>query len=383
MDKVLIVSWGIYPTPTGSSVIVNNLAGALDKSKIVIIGEAFNSTDIDEFNPNLPKIYYVNPNINLWGRGQTHLRWFNLFMLVKKIIIVSKLEKVNKIVCVFPDDFYLIATFFAIKRLKIPFYLWIHNTYLENYSGYRKVIAFFMQPLVFKISSKIFVISDGLLNFYKKKYKNKEFAVLPHGFPLPNKLPQIVEKQLNKPNNIKFLFTGSLNESCRDATVRLISVILSNSNYEVHAFTGNPESEFRKHGIDSLNFIWHGFIALEKLYDILPNYDIMLLPHGFSGERTDIEFKTIFPTRTIPLLISGKPILAHSPKKVFLTDFLIKHDCAFVSDEPTELSINRALSQILNDSISVKNRVSNAKKIASIFDVQKVAESFIAGINLQ
>ena len=46
------------------------------------------------------------------------------------------------------------------------------------------------------------------------------------------------------------------------------------------------------------------------------------------------EFRTIFPTKTIEYLISGRPILAHSPADAFLTKFLVENDCALVVDRP-------------------------------------------------
>ena len=65
----------------------------------------------------------------------------------------------------------------------------------------------------------------------------------------------------------------------------------------------------------------------------LAEADILLLPHGLTGpEEWSVEYRTIFPTKTIEYLISGRPILAHAPRGCFLTRFLAENDCALVVD---------------------------------------------------
>jgi glycosyltransferase involved in cell wall biosynthesis len=383
MDKILLVSWGVFPMPTGSSIIVNNLATSFTKDQMTIIGEQDISRSNIGWPDDNPEIRYINPNINIKGRGQTHLRWLNIFKVINHIYKVVKDEKITKVLCIFPDDFYLFACYIATKRLNLPLYTWFHNTYLDNYEGYRKLFAFWFQPLIFKFSKKVFVMSDGMLRFYKNKYQDFDFETLVHGFPLPKISNVEYEASKHYPNKVKFLFTGSLNESCRDASVRLIKVILTNPSFEVHVYTGNPKSDFDKFGLNGSNFIYHGFIHLEKLYDKLSSFDVMLLPHGFLGERSDIEFKTIFPTRTIPLLISGKPILAHTPKGVFLTEFLEDNNCGFIVDEPNESSIMSKINQIIENPDEVKLKVKNAFITSKKFDIEMVCSQLKIAMNFK
>jgi len=381
MDKILLVSWGVFPMPTGSSIIVNNLASSFTKDQMTIIGEQDISRSNIGWPIDNPEIRYINPNINIKGRGQTHLRWLNIFKVINHIYQVAKDEKITKVLCVFPDDFYLFACYIATKRLNLPLYTWFHNTYLDNYKGYRKLFAFWFQPLIFKFSKKVFVMSDGMLKFYSNKYSGLDFETLVHGFPLP-KIDAIEQESSKKyQEKIKFLFSGSLNESCRDASVRLMKVILNNPAYEVHVFTGNHQSDFEKFGLNGSNFIYHGFIPLEELYDKFSSFDILLLPHGFLGGRTDIEFKTIFPTRTIPLLISGKPILAHTPKGVFLTEFLKENDCAFIVDEPTESLIISKINHIIENPEEVILKVKNALITSKKFDLESISNQLKNAMN--
>ena len=53
----------------------------------------------------------------------------------------------------------------------------------------------------------------------------------------------------------------------------------------------------------------------------LSEADILFLLHGFTGSFSPEEYQTIFPTKTIEYLISGRPILAHTSPGCFLTRF--------------------------------------------------------------
>lgn len=373
-SKILIISWTVYPWPTGSSIIVNNFVKGFSQDEIVLVGEE-HPTLASKENQIGHKIYYVNPNINIFGRGQTHLRWLTFKRIFSEIKAICLKEKVTEIFTIFPDDFYLILGYKLSKNLQIKFFTWFHNTYLDNYKGYRKLIAKIFQPKVFSQSHTIFVMSNGMNKFFSKKYPKYNFETLVHGFNIPNKGLNFSSINLSQ-KKLKFLFTGSLNESCRDATTRLIKTILKNPKFEVHAYTGNPESDFIIDGLNSVNFFYHGFIGLQDLYNEIENFDIMLLPHGLKGNRTDVEFKTIFPTRTIPLLSSGKPILCHSPANTFLTEFLKEANCAWVVTEPSEELITEEIISILNNPTLVKERCYNAFESASQFKLENVVKKF-------
>ncbi len=369
-EKILLISWTLFPATSGSSVIVNNIASQFSKDEMVMVGEAVPGKNTRTWDSSYPDIHYVNPNISIRGRGQTWFRWANANKVISQVTKIAKDEGCTKILTIFPDDFYLNVGYQVSKKLGLPLYTWFHNTYLDNYEGLRKSFAKRFQPEIFDYAKITYVMSDGMLKYYQKQYPNTEFKTLVHGFPIPNVTFQPYEAPKKR---VKFLFTGSLNESCRDATVRLMKLILENPNYELHMYTGNPMSHFEKYGIGGENVHHHGFIALEDLVKAFEQYDVMLLPHGFDGIRTDVEYKTIFPTRTIPCLYSNKPILAHSPKDVFLTNFLNENKCALNVDTKDTKVLQEAIDKITTDTAFSNELIKNAIKTSRIFDLERVA----------
>ncbi len=376
-EKLLIVSWAVYPSTTGSAVIVDNIVTAFSDEGVVLFGETVENIRQGKNDKVPSNIYHFDPNIRLMGRGQKYFRWLNFGKMTRFLLDVAQREKCTAVLAIFPDEFYMHAAYRVSQKLGLPFYTWFHNTYLDNRTGTLKTLAKRLQPLFFKAARINFVMSDGMNIYYKEAYSELSFTTLTHGFKIPN-----VSFEPFEPNKktTRFLFSGSISESCRDATVRQIKTIIKNPNYHVHLFTGSPMSEFEMHGISGDNVHHEGFVTLEELVQRFEKFDIMLLPHGFDGKRTEVEYKTIFPTRTIPLLYSNRPILAHTPKGVFLTDFLRQHDCAEIVDEKDENAIEEAINRLINDDNRREEVIRNAIRTASLFDINTVGKQLKTAI---
>lgn len=371
MPKILLISWGVFPSTGGSTVIVNNIARAFSKNEMVIVGEKPTVQSKKRWDEDFPNLYYVEPFAE--GESKKGIRfryWGRARRLQKEIEHILKKENCDRLLCIFPNEFYMYLGYRISKKFNIPFYTWFHNTYLDNRRGILKLLANFLQPKFFSHASQNFVMSEGMKNFYVQRYPNYNFKPLVHGFEIPDNPIQ----EIPKPKElIKFLFSGSINDSCLDATVRLFKYLATRKDAELHVYSGNG-AILKQLGIESTNIIIHDFIPLKEFEKKLELYDIMLLPHGFEGMRTEAEYKTIFPTRTIPLLYSNRPILAHSPPGAFLTDFLKNHDCAEVVEEKSIKAIELAIDKLVNDVGRRNILVANAMQTARMFDLNNVAK---------
>jgi len=372
LGKLLIVSWCVHPWPTGSSVIVNNIASQFTKEELVLYGEKYPNEDDRPWDSNYPRIIYGEPRLTVNDTGYRYLKWLSVGKLVKQLEQIVEEEGVSKLLCIYPSDFYMYIAYRVSRTKSIPMYSWFHNTYLDNVQGAFKLLAKLLQPVFFRHSKINFVMSDGMRDYYQKVYPGVEFKTLVHGFKLPNNTG--VSRISHADKKRKFLFAGNLNESCRDATIRLIKTIIANPDYVVHAFTSSSVAYFSSFGIEGDNFVVRGFVPLEHLYDLQREYDVMLLPHGFDGGRTQVEYDTIFPTRTIPMLVSGRPILAHSPKGTFLTKFLEAHECAVIVTEKSAEKILEAVKQLLTEGKYIKRLVEKAWKAADGFRIENTVQ---------
>lgn len=368
--KGIIFSWRIPPSKSGSAIIVETLAKGLD-GRIILIGERVNkSLQIQDLN----SIYYHLPR---YTYKFSIIKWFFLPFVFFKTLnrLVIDPDKPMYVLSVYPLDFDLILGLLIAKKLRIPYFTWFHNTYTENNKGFYKFVAKGIQNWVFRNSKVNFVMSDGLLRHYRINYPNYRFETLVHPFYFDKNEPNATTVSTNK-NKISLCFTGTLNQSCIESMTRMIKIIKKSDNLELHIYSITALDEFCRIGMDeSEKFIYHGFVKDEDFNKEIRQYDIMLLLNGFSGSYNDIEYQTIFPTRGIPLLRSGRPIFCHSPKGSFLSEFMKNHNCAFVVENKDEYQIIDMIYSIIR-SKNIDFIIKNALEVSELFEAQNVVKKF-------
>lgn len=377
VDKLLIISWGVYPDQNGSGVIVHNLAKALGEKRVVVVGET--PPNLKEWdNLNYP-LFHINTNLLRIQKGIKYHKWMSFFNSFFKINKILKDHKCTKIIAVFPDEYFLWLSYFLAKLHKKELYPWFHNTYVENRIGMFKVLGKIIQPFILKYSTKVFCMSDGLTQYYKDHYKRINFFTLRHAFVLSPSENKIKEAPINRP--FTFAYTGSLNESCRDASIRICRVISKKEHCKLIVFGKRNAEELIMAGISSDALQVYGFLHQDEYDRTLQSCDFMILAHGFRGSLSEVEYQTIFPTRTVPLLYSGKPIIAHVHPSSFLSTWLTDHSCAFVisTDKDEEISIE--IDNFVSNPMNHKDLVFNAQKISNIFESKIIAKNLLELVN--
>ncbi|MEM1326063.1 MAG: hypothetical protein AAGI23_08925 [Bacteroidota bacterium] len=325
---------------------------------------------------NHPRFIYFPSEFTLGGRGARffeQLRRQRFDALCKKIKTVAQEEQIGYIIGIYPDSLYCLAACRVAKELGIPFASYFHNTYVENVHLKEKN-AEAIQAEIFEASTHIFVMSKGMQRFYEQKYQLDKFVPLVHTFddyPAPNSLSGIPGS--NK-STYHLVAIGNFNESNIDATRRLINAIKNNPKYELDIYTHVPKLLLQQRGLDTVAINHRGFVTPDQVHTVLQQYDIAILTHGFTGGYGEVEYQTIFPTRTIPLLLSGKPIFAHSPKGSFLNDFLMENECAELVDETDEKAIIAGLDRVADNISYQQQLVEAARRTADQFYGKRVVK---------
>src|SRR5262249_20537642 len=147
---------------------------------------------------------------------------------------------------------------------------------------------------------------------------------------------------------LRLTICGNINESCRDAAVRVGEAVSKANDVSLSLLTGTSPSELRSFGLLRQGISYNS-VPHDEVTAHLRTSDVVILPHGFSGHEAPEEYATIFPTRTLDYLVCGRPILAHLPPNCFLAKFLKQHECALVVDEPNEAALLRAIEQLRAD----------------------------------
>ncbi len=374
-SKVLLVSRSLPPTPTGSAIIVDNLSRAFTREEMILTGKEPPGGLPRDRDPDLPAVIAVESS-RVWsirGRGNHHLAILRAPLLIPRLVRLIRKEGCRAVIGVYPDAAYLFAAWAASRRTETRFFPYFHNTYREcQRPGMLRTFARWLQPRVFRDAAHVFTMSAGISALYDRLYPG-QFSHSPLLHSFNETIPAFREPQVR--SEPVLAFSGNVNGSCLEAARRLFAMAGQIPGARVQFFTGASERELADLGVWTRN-ARRTCLPRQQLLPALEECDVLLLPHGFSGTFHPIEYETIFPTKTIEYLISGRPILAHSPPGAFLTRFLKEHDCALVVDAPDPAAVRAGLERLLRDADLRARLVRRALKTAEPFHISRVAAHF-------
>ena len=369
-ERVLLVSWTVPPETSGSAVIVGNLAQQFTRDEMIVTGERSLGRPAVAWRAEWPRVMYATLG---WPPGKRGARWWRglqLPWLVLRCIWLVRRRRCTAVLVVFPREEFLLAGYLAAKWTGAKLFPYFHNTYVENRRGLSLRFARWLQARVFGLAEHVFVMSEGMVQLYRERYPRLQCSALPHCFN--GARPNFVA--LPQPRSpLRVAISGSVNESCREATVRVCAALARLAGAaSLTLLSGTPASTLKQLGLLG-GGVRHETVSRDQVVPRLRDADIVVLAHGFEGEMAPEEYRTIFPTRTIDYLICGRPILAHAPADSFLARFLKEHDCALLVTEPTESALVQALERLGADQVLGAHLVRNALRAAELFEARRVA----------
>lgn len=377
--NILFVTTFYPPNNTGTSVVMSNLIKELNQDTIYgVVTWANSYRDKDEVINGKPvhKLfnfqYLFNP-----------IFWFYIRLLTinrekRKVIKLIKREKITHVVGVYPDlDFLEIARSSA-EICGVKFYAYLHDTLAEGLSHKRyKDIAKNVQQKIFDTSYKILVMSEGMKDLYQEKYNIKTTPVF-HSFS-----EQVQEKELNNEHLENSIFWGGAIYAINKETVKRVHNACKTLDYTLTLSAANTNKKLDNLGFENRNLKILPFLSREEYITTVGNQKALLLSIDWP-EETKVhpdELGTIFPTKTIEYLISGRPIIVHCPKDYFLAKFFNDNNCGIViTDRDTE-KIATKIKIAMKDYNNLKEIVNNAYKASKQFHISNVKTIFENELN--
>lgn len=374
-NRIMIVSRNVPPRYSGTSVVIENLSKGFSIEELLVVGEKLLGLKNEVSNDFRQKLKYNTISFKTNRILTGILRKIQIINGLIILLYQTVKFKPGKIIIIYPSAEYLLMGYLLSKLYTCDYYSYFHNTYLENRVGYKKNIAQWLQNNIFKLSKFIFLISDGMFEYYTKEYSAyaEKFITLTHSFT--EDIPENVDVRIE--GKVKLAFAGNINESCRDAAERMLKALSKFENVEFHIFSsGIDEGFFMKLGISRHSLFCYPTMKRTEFLYCLRQCDIMLLPHGFIGPLPQIEYNTIFPTKTIEYLISGKPIFYHGSSDAFLTKFLKKSNCAEIVTLNKEIEIKNEFYNLINNKFRREFLVKNSLIKAKTYEIDNVINIF-------
>lgn len=389
-EKLLLVSRTIPPAHGGSAYITHQLAKGLPAKDIRVVGGARRPFPLKASYDGV-EYDYLFSEINWRGHGDRFfepLRWLLFPLVLCRLFGIARRQKSTAVLATFPDGYYLLAAWIVARMRHLRFYTYFHNTYADNRTGIAGIMARRLQRRYLRDSVRIFTMSEGMNALFAERYPDavSKLTVLPHTFTAPWP-PAAAAFNAKMHHPCRLVFIGTINQSNLEATRRLFQVIARHPDrWHLDIYSPSNKNLLEiKYGLDlSAKGILHrGSVPQEAVSTILQECDICLLTHGFSGAYSLVEYQTIFPTRTIPLLLSGRPILAHSPPHAFLTRFLTERDCAEMVSVAVPDALEAALNHLIADPGRRERLVRNQFKAAAYFYGPDVVARLRADLGLE
>jgi glycosyltransferase involved in cell wall biosynthesis len=368
-DGTLLLSWTIPPETSGSAIIVGNLARQFARDEMVVAGEHPWGRPAVAWRAEWPELVYVIAGWPPGLRGARWWRWLQFPVLLLRSLQLARKHQCRAVLVVFPKEDFLLAGYLTALWTGARLVPYFHNTYVENRTGVSLRFARWLQARVFARAEHVFVMSEGMADLFRERYPGLECSTLPHSFS--EEIPQ-VEPPPRPSTRLRLAICGSINESCREASVRACAAIAQVGDAVLTILSGTPEGYLRRIGI-LRNGTRHETVSRDHVIARLRDADIVVLAHGFHGSLSAAEYRTIFPTKTIEYLICGRPILAHAPADCYLSRFLTEHDCALVVTDPSTQALVTAIERLRDDAALRSRLVRNALEAAKVFRAPRVA----------
>jgi glycosyltransferase involved in cell wall biosynthesis len=370
IPKILLVSRSVPPAVNGSSAITGNLVKQFSREEMVVIGAKFMRSPQIEWSKQWPRLVYATLHLPDGLRGDRWFRWAQWPLLVLRMLWTVIINKCEVVLATYPDEIYLLTAYVVASLTRKPLYLYFHNTYLEH--ARFNPFAGWLQPRAFARARHVFVMSEGMEALYRRYYPDLVCSPLLHSFnePIPN-IEALLPLKIAD-NSLCLALSGAVNASNSGAVRHIAQAVREMTDVQFTIYSRTDPHYLAQLGFDGPQFSIRT-LSRDELLKQLAMADILVLPHGFSDKESVEEIQTIFPTRTIEYLISGRPILAHVPQDCFIADFLRQYECALLVTEPDIHALQEGIRRLKTEASLREQLVRNALVAATQFQASQVA----------
>ena len=277
------------------------------------------------------------------------------------------MRRVASVVAVYPSLDLLPLAIIVAQRLKVPFFLYMHDTMCE--ALIKSKMIFFIERLqswAFSSARRVMVMSDGMAELYRRKY-NLDCISAPHPY-----CEQIIESETVHAS--RSLFWGGGIYGINDKSLIRVITAATSVNVVVRIsacseVVRNRIIKWRESGL----LVEPVYYAKRKDYlEALRNAGALVLAlnrHEESEFGKD-ELATIFSTKVPEYLASGRPVVVFCPGDYYLSRFFVTNKCGIVVNSVGQDAIMFGIREALSEG----DRISQMCRRS--FESSRVAKNF-------
>lgn len=376
--KFALVSHVLPPSWSGQAVMIYRLLQGLDPDDYCLISRQNYSAVVcqDSYTSRLSGRYYQLPSEFEIRRGNRFglVRWrrgFNVLLGAvlrgRHIAHIAKHEKCTAVVACTGDLIDIPAGFLASQMAHIPFYAYIFDDYVFQWTGDYRQFAKLVCPFIFKHSAGVIGPNEYICEEYQQRYgvlsilvrnpcDKDEFEKEPY--------PQWPSES----GKINIIFTGSIYHANFDCFRNLIKAMDSLKEYqpELHIFTAQTRSDLEVQGIKSERIFIHSHVPYSDILEQQRKADILFLPLAFESQISEV-IHTSAPGKMGEYLASGRPVLVHAPADSYVSWYFKEHECGVVVDTNEPAMLVQAIRHIIEDA-HLRHKVGENARVRAVTD---------------
>ncbi|MEI6646567.1 MAG: glycosyltransferase [bacterium] len=362
---LLICAEFFPPMLGGSPILSRNLWGEWPASDLVVISRMDHRQQFDPKTelPNI-RIHYILAWLSSLPRVRAALEPLMGIPVKWQIIKLAKECKPRAIWVNWPGTGFLLGAWWASRKLRIPLYVHMHDMMDERRPSVKRILGWwaagFYEKRILQGAARVFAITDTAADYFREKF-GIDVYVLKHCIPDLD-----IEKiRLPGKRDIKNVihFAGGIYPVMNlDAVVDLVKALdLCQSGITLDGYTMYPA------GYEALG-IGGSRVSLRRaskaeVMAAQRESAIMFLPLAFQSPNP-VEIRTVFPTKLLEYLVSGRPILVHAPADSWVSRAARRDGWGEVVDTPDPKQLANAIDALLNDEAKQKSLVAAAYREA-------------------
>lgn len=371
--KILVASYRSLPYYSASSDILNRLLLSLDPANYHLVSQEYHQKGgvVEDKAASYEVLGVIRFAGGLYQRMRPLINLLIIPWITAKMLVSIRKHQCRQVFAVYPDFRFVMAAAFAAKLLKLPFYVWTHNS-MESMQWsclFNKFLK--AESFIFKSAKCIFAMSEGMKQYYETRYPDTRIVTLQHPIEIQEQsTPNAIEYDARP---VRLLFSGGINAGNWDALQRLLDAFGDLSGYEIHICTRLEESAFIRRFGEWSNLVFHGFVTADALERLIQLSHVLLLPHGLSGPYPEVEYITIFPTKAVSYLNANKPIFAHVTRDSAIAIFLESKEAAVVVSDASVEQLRIEMAALIQSEAIRSTLTANALSALQYFSVRRVS----------
>ncbi|MBI5943845.1 MAG: glycosyltransferase [Chloroflexi bacterium] len=264
------------------------------------------------------------------------------------------------------------AGYLSCRMLGIPFYAYIFDDYIFQWTGAYRWFAKLIAPFIFKHSDGIIGPNEFICEEYRQRYDVKAVLIRNPYDKVELEKESLIRTLPQQDGTIKIIYTGAIYHANFDCFRNLIQAMKSLHEYslELHIFTAQTRQQLEEQGVQSEKMFVHSHVPYREILEQQRNADILFLPLAFESPIPEV-IRTSAPGKLGEYLASGRPVLAHVPANSFAAYYLNKNQCGLVASINDPSDLKEHILKLINDKIFCNMITQNAHQKAQLdFDPQ-------------